>query len=275
MEPFLLRALAGAIAVALAAGPLGCFVVWRRMAYFGAALAHSALLGVLLGLLIGIRVEIGVAFTCIVIALGFTALERHRVLAKDALLGVIAHAALAFGLVALALSHGVNIDLMGYLFGDVLAIGPIDLGVMWVVGALTLVVLRLRWSELLMLTLSEELAAVEGVAVGRMRLLLVLLIALLVAVGMRVVGLLLIVSLLIIPAAAARNLARSPSSMAIIASAIGIFSVGTGLWASWRWDLPAGPAIVIAATGCFVLSPLPARVRAHRVRPEARPEPLA
>jgi len=222
----------------------------------------------------GIRVEFGVALTCTVVALGFAALERQRVLAKDALLGVIAHAALAFGLVALALSKGVNIDLMGYLFGDVLAIGPFDLSVMWSVASLILVALGLRWRELLLLTLSEELAAVEGVAVARMRLLLVLLIAMLVAVGMRVVGLLLIVSLLIIPAAAARQLARSPSSMAAIAAAIGVSSTGAGLWASWRWDLPAGPAIVIAATACFALSPLPARVRERRRRWLARPAPL-
>jgi len=254
IEPFIARALAGGLALAVIAGPLGCFVVWRRMAYFGAALAHSALLGAVLGIALGVRPDLGVGVLSLAAALLFALLEHHRMLARDTLLGVIAHAALALGLVALALLPGLRLDLMGYLFGDVLAIGSEDCYAIAAVAALGLAVLAAQWRALLLVTVSEELAAVEGVAVVRARVTLVVLVALVVAVGMRVVGLLLIVALLIIPAAAARPLARSPAGMALAAGGCALLAVLAGLGASLRWDLPAGPAIVLAATGLLALA---------------------
>ncbi len=263
IEAFVVRALAGGMLLALATGPLGCFVVWRRMAYFGAALAHSALLGAVLGVTIGVRPDVGVIVLCLLVALVFAVLEHRRSLSRDTLLGILAHAALALGLVALAARPDLRIDLLGYLFGDVLAIGRDDLVLIGVVALFSAASVALNWRDLLLLTVSEELAVVDGVAVVRMRLLLTVLVALVVAVGMRVVGLLLVVALLIVPAAAARPLCRTPAGMAVGACAIALFAVGAGVWSSLRWDLPAGPAIVLAATLVFVLAPLE-RVRRRR-----------
>ncbi|KAB2931276.1 MAG: hypothetical protein F9K25_08180 [Candidatus Contendobacter sp.] len=253
MDDFLLRALLGGFGVALAAGPLGAFVVWRRMAYFGDALAHSGLLGVLLGAMLHINPQLGVVLTCLLVALALVVLQWRRGLATDTLLGILAHATLSLGLVALAFLETVRVDLVGYLFGDILAITTADLYWIWGGGLLALGALAGLWRPLLAMTVHEDLARVEGVAVFPTRLAFMLLIALVVAVAMKVVGILLVTSLLIIPAAAARRFARSPEGMAALASLIGGAAVGLGLWASLRWDTPAGPSVVVAATALFVL----------------------
>jgi zinc transport system permease protein len=252
IEDFFIRAIVAGLGVALAAAPLGCFVVWRRLAYFGAALAHSALLGVALGFLIGISPTIGILVLCVCLALLLMALERQRLLTSDTLLGILAHGTLALGVVIVGFMERLRIDLMGYLFGDVLAVGQDELLLIYAMAVATGGILAAIWRPLLAATVHEELAAVEGVNVARVRLIFTLLIAVVIAIGMKVVGILLIISLLIIPAAAARRLAPTPERMAVIAAAIGAVSVVLGLLSSLQWDLPAGPAIVVAATAIFM-----------------------
>jgi zinc transport system permease protein len=250
-EAFFLRALAASICVALVAAPLGCFVVWRRMAYFGATLAHSALLGIALGILLGVNPTLGVAASAIAIALIVTLFERQRLIGRDTLLGILAHAGLAAGLVALSFIEGPRIDLMAALFGDVLAVSGAELA--WIAGGGTavLAVLAILWRPLLAVTLNEELARAEGVAVVAVQLGFMLTLAVTIAIAMKVVGILLIVSLLIIPAAAARPFARTPEQMALGAAGFGALSALGGLMASLEWDTPAGPSIVVAATALF------------------------
>lgn len=254
MDEFLVRAMLAGLAVALAAGPLGAFVVWRRMAYFGGALSHAALLGVALGLLLGVAPWAGVAVVVVVAALMLSGLTGVKGLSLDTLLGIVAHGALALGLIASALLVNVRVDLMAYLFGDILAVGWDD--VAWLgLGALAIgLALAWLWQPLLNATVHAELAHVEGVDVRRMELLFMLLLALVVALAMKVVGILLVTSMLVVPAAAARAFTRTPEAMALIAIAIGALSVGLGLWGSFAVDAPAGPAIVVAATVLFGLS---------------------
>jgi zinc transport system permease protein len=254
MDDFLLRALAAGIGVALVAGPLGSFVVWRRMAYFGDTLSHSALLGVALGLLLGVDLTLSVMLLCVALALLLVALQRQRRIAGDTLLGIMAHGTLSAGLVALAFLQTVRVDLMGYLFGDILAVEPGDLAWIWGGGALALAATVALWRPLLAITVHEELAQVDGIDVARTRLFFMLLVALVVAVAMKVVGILLITSLLILPPAAARRFARTPEAMAALGALLGALAVAAGLAASLRWDLPAGPAIVLAAGAFFALS---------------------
>lgn len=252
MDEFLIRALAGGCGVALVVGPLGSFVVWQRLAYFGATLAHSALLGVALGLLIGFDLNLGVLLVCIGLAVLLVLLQqgRHR-LPGDTLLGIISHAALAFGLIGLSFLRTVRVDLMGYLFGDILAVKRLDL--LWIYGggALVLLGLALLWRRLLALTVHADLARVEGVPVLRLQLAFMLLMAVVIAIAMKIVGVLLIISLLIIPAATARRFAASPEQMAALAAAIGVVAVVLGLLGSLTLDLPSGPAVVAAATLLF------------------------
>jgi zinc transport system permease protein len=224
------------------------------MVYFGAALAHSALLGVALGLVLGWPADLGIAVLCLAMALGFLALDRGGLVASDTLLGILAHASLALGLLALALMEGLRVDLMSYLFGDILALGNGDLAVIYGLMTLVLGILVVYWRPLLSTTVDRDLARVEGVATGRMKLLFTLLMAVVIAVGMKVVGILMVISLLIIPAATARRLATSPEGMALAAALCGGLAVILGLAGSYWWDLPAGAAIVAAAAGGFLLS---------------------
>ena len=264
MEDFVWRALAGGLGVALAAGPVGCFVVWRRMAYFGTALAHAVLLGVALGFLLEIEPTLAVLVICFLFAGCLALLERHSPVAVDTLLGVLAHLAFAGGLIALAFMERVRVDLIGYLFGDILSVGAADLWLIGVTAAATLTAVAWQWRNLLAITIDPNLAAAEGVPVERVRLLLVFLLAAVIAVGMKIVGMLLVVALVIMPAAAARRVAATPEAMAVVAIAAGAVSVGAGLAGSLAWDLPAGPAIVLVA-GLLFLAGLP--IPARRARP--------
>lgn len=270
MEDFFLRALLGGTGVALAAGPIGCFIVWRRMVYFGAALAHSALLGVALDFLLGIDLSIGVVALCAVLAVLFVLLERQHRLPTDTLLGVLAHVALAAGLVVVAFLTTLRVDLMGYLFGDILAVTDTDLAVIVVLAVITLAGIALLWRSLLSITVDEDLAAVEGVPVTGVRLAFVLMVAGVVAIGMKIVGMLLILSLIIIPAAAARRLSTTPEQMAILAMVIGVLSVVIGLYASLHWDLPSGPLVVVTAALFFAISQAMPRARPLSIHPHTR-----
>lgn len=254
LDDFAVRALLAGIGVALVAGPLGSFVVWRRMAYFGDALAHSALLGVALGFLLAINPALGVLATCSALALLFVFLQQQRALAADTLLGILAHSSLALGLVALSLMESVRVDLLGYLFGDILAVSGADIAVIYGGAVFVLTVLVWIWRRLLAVTVDAELAQAEGIDSIKVRLVFTLLLAVVIAISMRVVGILLVTSLLIIPAAAARPFATTPERMAVYASLAGAVSVALGLAGSFLFDTPSGPSIVVASLAVFLAS---------------------
>ena len=252
LDDFMTRATLAGVGVACAAAPLGCFVVWRRMAYFGDATAHAAILGVALSLALEISIFPGALMVALIMALTVTQLAG-RGYAMDTLLGVMAHSALAFGLVAVSFLSGIRIDLMAYLFGDILAVSRMDLLVIWSGAVLAVALIVWRWSELLTSTLNEDLAYASGYKPKREQLILTVCLAITVAVAIKVVGILLIAALLIIPAAAARCAARTPEAMAGIAAAIGAISAVAGLRGAYIFDTPAGPSIVCVAAMIFAL----------------------
>ncbi|MEO1089750.1 MAG: metal ABC transporter permease [Pseudomonadota bacterium] len=253
LDDFLVRATLAGVGVSLAAAPLGCFVVWRRMAYFGDATAHAAILGVALALTFEVSVFAGVVVVSLLMAATVAALSG-RSFAMDTLLGVLAHSALAFGLVAMSFLPGVRMDLMGYLFGDILAVGRGDLLVIWGGATLVLTLLWFRWTRLLTATLNPDLAFASGVHPRVEQFLLTVGLAIVVAVALKVVGALLIASLLIIPAATARPLARDPEIMAAGAALVAIIATAGGLRAAYLFDTPTGPTIVALAAVLFALS---------------------
>ena len=254
MDDFLIRALIGGFGVAAVAGPLGALVVWRRMAFFGATLSHSALLGVALGFLLGINLYVGIFAVCAVVAVLLVTLARPTGLSNDTLLGILAHASLAFGLIALSFMENQRIDLMSYLFGDVLAMTVFDITLIYIGSAAVAAGLAVLWRPLLAATVDEELAMVEGIPVKAVNLGFMLLLAVIVALAMKVVGILLVTSLIIIPAAAARRLSATPEQMAALAAGGGCIAVAGGLWGSMQFDTPSGPSIVAAAFLLFVLA---------------------
>tara|TARA_R110002012_G_scaffold42184_1_gene114886 strand:- start:1789 stop:2580 length:792 start_codon:yes stop_codon:yes gene_type:complete len=253
LDDFVMRAGLAGIGVALAAAPLGCFVVWRRMAYFGDATSHAALLGVALALSLELPIFAGVLVVALAMALIVSGLSG-RTVSTDALLGVLAHGALAIGLVAVSLLPNQRVDLSAYLFGEILAVTKGDLAIIWGGAAVSIALLVWRWQALLSATLNPDLATASGVNPHREQLILTLALAVTVAVALKVVGALLIAAMLIIPAAAARPFSRTPETMALMAAGIGMVSTLGGLAASFAFDTPTGPSIVSVAAVIFALT---------------------
>lgn len=258
-DDFMLRAVAAGIGLTLATGPLGSFVVWRRMAYFGDATAHAAILGVALSFAAGLPIYAGTLVVALAMAVTVAALAA-RGQAMDTALGVLAHSALAFGLVAASFISGLRVSLESFLFGDILAVSTGDVELIWAGSVVVAGLLGWRWQALLTATVNEELARSSGIDPRREQLVLTLALALTVAVAIKIVGALLIAALLIIPAAAARYFARTPEVMAAVATLVGMISVLGGLWASLQWDTPGGASIVAAAGVIFAVA-LPFRRR--------------
>ncbi|MBI1622180.1 zinc ABC transporter permease subunit ZnuB [Aquamicrobium sp. cd-1] len=254
LDDFFTRAIIAGIGLAITAGPLGCFIVWRRMAYFGDTMAHSALLGIALAFLLEINLTIGVFIIAVFVSLALMALQRRGGLSADALLGILSHSTLALGLVIIAFMSWVRVDLMSFLFGDILAVSKTDIASIWIGGAAVLGTLAWLWRPLLASTVSDEIAQAEGMSPERTRVIFMLLMALVIAIAMKLVGVLLITSLMIIPAATARRLAVTPEQMAVIASILGALAVAGGLFGSLKFDTPSGPSIVVAALVLFLVS---------------------
>ena len=269
LDDFFMRALVAGVGVALVASPLGCFIVWRRLAYFGDTLSHAALFGVALALLLESNITITVFGVSVFIAVALMFLQKRATLSADSLLGLLAHSALALGLVTLAFMTWVRVDLMGFLFGDVLSASVNDIIVIYVGGAFVISVMVFIWRPLFAATVNRELAEAEGVNPDRDDVVFMLLMAGVIAMAMKIVGVLLITALLIIPAAAARRFATGPEQMAVLAALIGSASVFAGLFGSLEWDTPSGPSIVVAALLFFIvsISPLAALVTQNRPGP--------
>lgn len=261
LDDFVVRALLAGIGVALVAGPLGCFIVWRRMAYFGDTMAHSALLGVALAYLLDVSLIIGVFAVAIAVSLSLVMLQNRKALPPDTLLGILSHGTLALGIVTVAAMTWVRIDLTSFLFGDILAVSRMDIAVIFAAGAAILFILYMIWRPLLAATVSTELAQAEGLSPQRTRVVFMLLMACMIAIAMKIVGILLITALLIIPAATARRYATTPEQMAVLAALAGMVSVIGGLTGSLTLDTPSGPSIVVVALVLFLLSLLPLPVR--------------
>jgi zinc transport system permease protein len=257
LDDFFIRAILAGVGVALTAGPLGCFIIWRRMAYFGDTMAHSALLGVALSLLLDINLMLAVFVVAATVSLLLLALQKRGALSADALLGILSHATLSIGLVMVAFMTWVRVDLIGFLFGDILAVSQSDIEIIWGGGILVLMAVVWLWRPLLAATVSPDIAQAEGMQPDRSRLWFMLLMAVVIAIAMKIVGILLITSLLIIPAATARRFSSSPEKMAVTASLLGALAVVGGLFGSLRFDTPSGPSIVVAALLLFVVSLMP------------------
>ena len=251
---FFLLALCAGIALACVCGPLGCFIIWRRMSFFGDTLAHSALLGIALGLATNSDPQLSIVASGLLLAFLLSILEKNSLVSTDTLLGILAHSTLAIGVVFLALTDNIRVNIEAYLFGDMLTISRSNL--IWIAAISLAVGLTLYkfWNDFLSITVHAELAEIEGINVQRMRLLLIVLTALTISVALKIVGVLLITSLLIIPPATARRFAETPEKMAFFAVLIGILAVISGLVGAFELDTPVGPTIVVCATFLFALS---------------------
>ena len=256
-DDFIVRAFAAGIGLALVTGPLGCFIVWRRLSYFGDTIAHSALLGVTIAYAMNFNLIIAVFVVSCLLAISLLFLQRRTSLPDDALLGLLAHSVLAIGLVLLGILSFIRIDLMGLLFGDILSVNFTDVLFVWIGGGVVLTTLILIWRPLFAGTVNLELAKAEGLNPDLATTIFTLLIASVIAISIKIVGILLITGLLIIPAAASRNLSSTPIQMAIISSIIGVCSLVIGLHTSMIWNTSTGPTILVITLGVFIITLLP------------------
>jgi zinc transport system permease protein len=254
-DPFILRGILAGIAVALISGLVGCFVVWRRMSYYGESIAHSSLLGVGFAILMGVSINLGIVFTCLLFGILFLWLQHSKVLSSDTLLGVLAHLALALGIIVISLNK-IKIDIHAFLFGDILTVSASDLWAMYLGVLIAVFLICYNWSSLLLVTIDEDLAKAEGVNTLNINLLFTSILTIVVAISIQIIGLLLITAMLIIPAAASRRLTNSPETMALVATFIGILSVILGIMLSVEIDAPSGPSIVLVSAILFFLSPI-------------------
>ncbi|WP_424945463.1 metal ABC transporter permease [Candidatus Endowatersipora endosymbiont of Watersipora subatra] len=254
LDDFFTRALLVGIGLAIIAGPFGCFIVWRRLSYFGDALSHSSLLGLALAYLFHISITASVFLVCGLVALSLIGFQERQELPEDAILVFLSHGSLAFGLLIISLLETVRIDLMSLLFGDILSASRFDVAAIYCVGSVALLGLGLIWRKLFAITVDIELAEAEGINIRLISSIFTLLLSAVIALAIKLVGALLITALLIIPVAAVRGLARGPESMIIATIMIGITSVTIGLMGSLKWDTPSGPSIVVAAVVLFGFS---------------------
>ncbi|WP_294964330.1 zinc ABC transporter permease subunit ZnuB [uncultured Gilliamella sp.] len=254
MIELLLPSLLVGLCLTIITGPLGTFVVWRRMSYLGDTLSHAAFLGIAFGFLLHINLFYAVIFITLILALGLLWLESQKQLAIDTLLGILAHSSLSLGIVVISLMKNIRVDLMGYLFGDLISVTMTELyqiiGCVFVIGLL----LVWRWNHFLFITVSEELAFTHGINIQLTKLTLTLLLALTIGIAMKFVGALIITSLLIIPAATAKYYSKTPEKMAIIAIVLGMLSIIGGLYFSFIYDTPTGPSVVLSNTCLFFVT---------------------
>lgn len=262
-EPFVMRALLAGLGLALIAAPLGCFVMWRRMAFFGETVAQSGLIGIAIGLGLALNLTATVLLVTLLVSALLLLLSRQDIVPIDSILGILAHSALALGVIVASLVRGPQVDLMAFLFGDIFAVTVVDLR--WVLfgGIGSLVALMAIWRNLLSLSLHEDMAAAEGVPVDKVKIFFTLILALVVAIAIKIVGVLLTIAFLVIPAAAARPLSETPEQMAFFAAIFGMLAVAMGLFVSISLDTPGGPSIVMMLSILFVSSILPTVLR-HR-----------
>ena len=253
-DDFFIRAIFAGIGIAFVTGPLGCFVVWRRLSYFGDTLAHSALLGVTIAYSLDFNIAVSIFFISSAIALILIQLQRKTNLPSDALLGLLAHSSLAVGLVVIGFLTFIRFDIMGLLFGDILAVNKKDLFIIWFGGALILIVLKLIWKPLFASTVNYELAEAEGLNPDKAKAIFTVLLAALIAISIKLVGVLLITGMLIIPTAMARNLSDNPKKMVVFSIIGGLLSVFIGLFSSLEFNTPSGPSIIAEALFLFIIS---------------------
>lgn len=260
--PFLVRALIGVVLLGILTAVLGVFVVLRRMAFFGDAIAHSSLAGIALGLLVGIDPMIGAVAFSILVAFGIVGVNRKHWLALDTIIGVFFAAAVAIGVLVIGRLH-VRVDLLGFLFGDILAISRADLWLIGVLGVLVLMMIGGSAKALVQIAFQENLAQVIGIPVAAYEYVFMVILALVIALGIKVAGIILIGPLLIIPAAAAKNIAHDFREMLLLAVLFGLASGVFGLFASYALNTATGPTIILFAAGIFFVT-LFARPRLSR-----------
>ncbi len=258
LDDFLIRSLLAGILMVLVAAPMGCLMVWQRLAFLADTLGHAAVLGVALGLVMSINPMMSVLLI-ILLVMVIMQLSQRRLhvsagVLSESVLAILSYTGLSAGILILGVSGRSNVSLEAILFGDLLATSMQDLMFIGITVLILLGLLWKHWHSFVAVTVSPEIAQAEGISVQKTQLLLYLMIALLVAVMMKIMGVLLIGAMLVIPVNAARVFSRGPEQMVLISLGFGLISLFSGMFFSWQFDLQTGPAVVVVATLWLLLA---------------------
>jgi manganese/iron transport system permease protein len=250
---FIVRGLAASAIVGVVCAVLGTYVVLRGLAFFGDALAHAILPGVVIAFLLGWPLALGALIMGVLTAVGIGVLSSRGVLKEDTAIGVIFAGTFALGVALLSASGNYATDLAHFLFGNLLGLSPSDLQVTAVLGAVVLLVVILFYKEFMVVSFDPVLAETLRLPAAFFRYLLLVLLAVTVVVSLQVVGIALVVAMLVTPAATAYLLIRRLSHMMLLSATIGAFCGVSGLYISYYWNVASGPAVVLVATFLFLL----------------------
>lgn len=264
IESYLLRGLVAALSLVIIAAPLGSVVVWNRMSYLGETMAQASLLGVALSLLFQVDITMSVLAATIAAAFLLITLTRQHLVATDSILGLMHHGFLALGIIAISSVTGQSVDLVSYLFGDVFAVSQTDLYWIGGVSILIVAVMSQLWTPLIRLAVHEDLARAEGVRAAAVQTAFLVLLAVTIAVAIKIVGILLAIAFLIVPSIAARPFATTPEGMVVTGALVGSLCVGLGIALSVGFDVPGGPAIVLIMSAAAMVALLLPRLGVGR-----------
>ena len=254
IELFFLGWVAGVL-LTLVTGPLGSFIVWRRMSAFGDTLCHASLLGLAIGIALNVNPFYTVLCLLLLISSVIIFLEHISCFSLDTILGIITYSTLSLGMIIVSfMSENTKISITNYFFGDLLKITFSDLIIIILLIIVVLFILIWNWKRMLFLTINSELAYVDGINITKIRLIFILITALTIAVSIKFIGSLVIAALLVIPAATAQKFAMSPENMAYIAILISILGVTSGMILSYFLNIPSNPSIVLFLSFLFLLS---------------------
>lgn len=252
--PFFQRALIIGLMLGAVMSVLGVFIVLRKLSFFSDAIAHSALTGIAVGLLLQIDPFLSALVFALLVAAAIAVVRTKSVLSLDTLLGVFFSAAVALGVILVQLTPGYQADLMSFLFGDILTVSGIDVWITLSVAIVSALTLLLAGKSFISIAFNSDLAKVEGTAVNRYELIFLLLLAGVIALAIKLAGVILVSALLIIPAATAYNVSYSLISMFVGSFLVSVTSVSVGMMLSAALNTASGPTIVLTATVFFVVS---------------------
>ena len=253
MDNFILLAIISGIGIAFITGLLGCFVVWKKMAYFGESLGHSAVLGIGIGLLLGIGDNIAVLLVIITFSLIVTYLQNKEAFSNDLILAVLAHGLLSIGIILISINPDPNFNLHSFLFGDILTVSLNEIFLIFLSAIFIYLIILTNWKALLITIISKDLAKSQNINNFKIELLFTFTMALAVAISIKIIGALLITSMLIIPSSCAKQLVNNPKNMVIISIIISILSILIGILCSYYFDIPSGPAIILTSFSAFFI----------------------
>ncbi|MGB5330415.1 MAG: metal ABC transporter permease [Gammaproteobacteria bacterium] len=254
LDDFLVRSVIAGLIMVVIAAPMGCLMVWQRLAFLSDTLGHAAVMGVGLGLLLEVTPVFGVLAVALLIVFSLNRVNSFNSALSETTLAIISHTGLAGGIILVGLLPAQSVNLEAILFGDLLATTSADLTRLLITTVVLLLLLLHHWRSFVAVSVSREIAQAEGIEVRKVQFLMYIMIALLVAVMMKVMGVLLIAAMLVIPTTSARLFSRSPEQMVAVSALYGLGALVGGISSSFQFDWQTGPAIVVSATMLLLIT---------------------